>query len=94
MPLTDTQSISFTYALFNRYSHTILNSINHFFFNNYKIILIMDPFLGQLMLFAGNFAPRGWALCQGQMLSIQQNSALFALLGTQYGGVYRSNIYL
>ena len=44
------------------------------------------PNIGQLMLFAGNFAPRGWALCNGQLLSISQNAALFALLGTFYGG--------
>lgn len=46
----------------------------------------MDPFLGQLALFPFNFAPRGWALCQGQTLSIAQYTALFSLLGTYYGG--------
>ena len=45
-----------------------------------------DPFLGEIRVFSFNFAPRGWALCNGQLLSIQQNSALFALLGTFYGG--------
>ncbi|WP_461054068.1 phage tail protein [Spirosoma arcticum] len=45
-----------------------------------------DPFLGMIALFGFNFAPRGWAFCNGQLLSISQNSALFALLGTQYGG--------
>jgi microcystin-dependent protein len=45
-----------------------------------------EPFFGEINLFAGNFAPRGWALCQGQLLSISQNTALFALLGTTYGG--------
>jgi microcystin-dependent protein len=45
-----------------------------------------DPYLGEIRLFAGNFAPRGWALCQGQTLSIAQNAALFSLLGTTYGG--------
>jgi microcystin-dependent protein len=45
-----------------------------------------DPFLGELRLFGFNFAPRGWAMCNGQILSIAQNTALFALLGTQYGG--------
>jgi microcystin-dependent protein len=45
-----------------------------------------DPFLGEIRLFGGNFAPRGWALCNGQLLSISQNSALFAILGTTYGG--------
>ena len=44
------------------------------------------PFIGQITLFAGNFAPRGWAFCQGQLLSIAQNTALFSLLGTTYGG--------
>lgn len=46
----------------------------------------MEAFLGSIVLFAGNFAPRGWALCQGQLLSIAQNTPLFALLGTTYGG--------
>jgi microcystin-dependent protein len=44
------------------------------------------PFLGELMLFCGNFAPLGWALCNGQLLSIAQNTALFSLLGTTFGG--------
>ena len=46
----------------------------------------MEAFLGSIILFAGNFAPRGWAFCQGQILSIAQNTALFSLLGTTYGG--------
>ncbi len=45
-----------------------------------------DPYLSQLGLFAFGFAPRGWAFCQGQVLPIVQNQALFALLGTTYGG--------
>jgi microcystin-dependent protein len=45
-----------------------------------------NPFLGTISLFAGNFAPRGWALCNGQLLAISQNSALFSILGTTYGG--------
>lgn len=45
-----------------------------------------DPFLGEIRIFAGNFAPRGWALCQGQLLPIAQNDALFSLFGTIYGG--------
>ncbi|PUZ22630.1 phage tail protein [Chitinophaga parva] len=44
------------------------------------------PFLAMIMIFAGNFAPRGWALCWGQIMSIAQNTALFSLLGTTYGG--------
>ena len=46
----------------------------------------MEPFLGQITLFPFSFAPKGWALCEGQILSIQQNTALFSLLGTYYGG--------
>lgn len=44
------------------------------------------PFIGEINLFAFNFPPKGWALCQGQLLPISQNTALFALLGTTYGG--------
>ena len=46
----------------------------------------VDPFLGEIMLFAGNYAPRGWAECNGQLLPINQNQALFSILGTTYGG--------
>ncbi|HTN37316.1 MAG TPA: tail fiber protein [Arachidicoccus sp.] len=46
----------------------------------------MEPFLAQIMLFAGNFEVRGWAFCDGRLMSIAQNSALFALVGTVYGG--------
>lgn len=45
-----------------------------------------EPFIGEIRMFAGNFAPRGWAFCNGQLLSIAQNSALFSILGTTYGG--------
>ena len=45
-----------------------------------------EPFIGSVIIFAGNFAPRGWAFCQGQLLSIAQNTALFSILGTTYGG--------
>lgn len=45
-----------------------------------------EPFIGEISIFAGSFAPRGWAFCQGQILSIAQNTALFSLLGTTYGG--------
>lgn len=46
----------------------------------------MDEYIGIIKIFAGNFAPRGWAFCDGQLLSISQNSALFSILGTTYGG--------
>ncbi len=45
-----------------------------------------DPFIGEIRMFAGDFAPAGWALCNGQILQISQNQALFLLLGTTYGG--------
>ncbi|MGO9930511.1 MAG: phage tail protein [Steroidobacteraceae bacterium] len=45
-----------------------------------------NPFLGEIRMFAGNFAPQNWAFCDGQLLSISQYTALFSLLGTQYGG--------
>ena len=44
------------------------------------------PFLGEIKIFAGNFSPRGYALCNGQLLAISQNTALFSILGTTYGG--------
>ncbi len=45
-----------------------------------------EPFIGEIRFFGFNFAPRGWAMCSGQTLSISQNTALFSLLGTMYGG--------
>ena len=53
-----------------------------------------DPALGEISIFAGNFAPRGWALCEGQLLPIGQNQALFSLLGTIYGGDGRTTFAL
>ncbi|MFD2566795.1 phage tail protein [Pseudotenacibaculum haliotis] len=54
----------------------------------------MDPMMASIMIFAGNFAPRGWLFCDGQLLSINQNSALFSLLGTTYGGDGRTTFGL
>lgn len=54
----------------------------------------MDPFIGEVVLFAGNFAPRGWAFCEGQLLPISQYSALFSILGTTYGGDGRTTFAL
>jgi microcystin-dependent protein len=45
-----------------------------------------QPFIGEIRMFAGNFAPAGWAFCSGQLMSIAENEALFALIGTTYGG--------
>lgn len=54
--------------------------------NDNKNISSSDPFLGEITMFAGNFAPNGWALCDGQLLPISSYSALFSILGTTYGG--------
>lgn len=53
-----------------------------------------EPFIGSIVLFCGNFAPKGWATCDGQLLSIAQNSALFAILGTTFGGDGRTTFAL
>jgi microcystin-dependent protein len=52
------------------------------------------PMIGSIAMFAADFAPRGWAQCQGQLLSIAQNSALFSILGTTYGGDGRTTFAL
>jgi microcystin-dependent protein len=52
------------------------------------------PFLGELKIFGFSFAPKGWALCNGQLLPINQNQALFALIGTYYGGNGQNNFAL
>ncbi len=54
----------------------------------------MEPALGYVTMFAGTFAPRSWALCQGQILPINQNQALYSLLGTNYGGDGRTSFGL
>jgi microcystin-dependent protein len=54
----------------------------------------MDQFVAEIRMFAGNFAPAGWAVCNGQLLPISQNTALFSLLGTTYGGDGRSTFGL
>ena len=54
----------------------------------------MEPFLGQIQIFGFNFAPRGWALCDGQLLPINSYQALFSLLGTTYGGDGRTTFGL
>ncbi|MEO1418739.1 MAG: tail fiber protein [Bacteroidota bacterium] len=54
----------------------------------------MEPFIGMIVQFGGNFAPRGWALCDGQLLPISSNQALFSILGTTYGGDGRTTFAL
>ena len=53
-----------------------------------------EPFLSEIRIFSFNFAPKGWALCNGQLLHINQNQALFSLLGTTYGGNGQTNFAL
>ena len=53
-----------------------------------------EPFIAEIRIFAGNFAPRGWAFCNGQLLPISQNTALFSLIGTTYGGDGRTTTAL
>lgn len=53
-----------------------------------------EPFIAEIRIFAGNFAPRGWAFCDGQLLPVSQNTALFSLIGTTYGGDGRSTTAL
>lgn len=54
----------------------------------------MDQFVGEIRMFAGNFPPKGWAFCNGQLLPLAQNTALFSLLGTSYGGDGKSTFAL
>ena len=54
----------------------------------------MDPFVAEIRIFPFNFAPKGWAFCDGQILPLSQNTALFSLLGTTYGGDGKNNFAL
>ncbi|ACV28011.1 phage tail protein [Kangiella koreensis] len=53
-----------------------------------------EPFIAEIRIFAGNFAPRSWAFCNGQLLPVSQNTALFSLIGTTYGGDGRTTMAL
>ena len=66
----------------------ILNCFNFKtpYFLTIKLHLMDTAYIGSIVLFAGNFAPRGWQFCQGQLMNIAQNTALFSILGTTYGG--------
>lgn len=54
----------------------------------------MDPYVGEIRLFAGKYAPLGWAFCHGQQLAVQSNQALFAVIGTTYGGDGKNYFHL
>jgi microcystin-dependent protein len=66
----------------------------YFPFPKLKTLLMADPFVAEIRIFAGNFAPNGWAKCNGQILPLSQNTALFSLLGTIYGGNGQSTFAL
>lgn len=55
-------------------------------FSKRKIIVMAQPYVGEIRIFAGNFAPNGWQFCEGQLLPISENETLFQLIGTTYGG--------
>src|SRR5437016_14563981 len=57
-------------------------------------LFMADPFVAEIRIFPFNFAPKGWAWCDGQLLPLSQNTALFSLLGTTYGGDGKSNFAL
>ena len=79
-----------------------LDNMQPFLSLNYIIALVgtfpsrnaSDPFIAEIIMFGGNFAPRGWAFCNGQLLAISQNQALFSILGTTYGGNGRTDFAL
>lgn len=59
-----------------------------------KVTIAQEGFIGEIRMFGGNFAPRNWAFCEGQLLSIAQNQALFSIIGTIYGGDGRTTFAL
>ena len=72
----------------------ILFTVSFVFFSVPNKAEARECFIGEITMFAGNFAPRGWAFCNGQLLAISQNSALFSILGTTYGGDGRTDFAL
>jgi microcystin-dependent protein len=74
--------------------HFILALVFVTFLSANKVTAQVDPLLGQISMFAGNFAPRGWALCDGRLLLISQYTQLYSVLGTTYGGDGRTTFAL
>jgi microcystin-dependent protein len=68
--------------------------VRHLPLADLKDSIMADPFVAEIRMFPFNFAPRGWAFCDGQLLPLSQNTALFSLLGTTYGGNGKSNFAL
>src|ERR1041384_4990095 len=79
------------------FNHTFASTSSfHFsgFSRTNRRSIMADPFVAEIRIFGFNFAPTGWAFCNGQILPISQNTALFALLGTTYGGDGKSTFAL
>jgi microcystin-dependent protein len=72
----------------------LLIDLSEYFLESSKEIVMADPFVAEIRIFPFNFAPKGWAWCDGQLLPLSQNTALFSLLGTTYGGNGKSNFAL
>ena len=70
----------------NIFTRAICLSIGLIFLMNTNKLVAQEGFIGEIRMFAGNFAPRGWAFCDGREINILDNTALFSILGTQYGG--------
>ena len=96
-------NLTFGMLIFNSVSNYVVTNIivKHVKFLQLEISLlinqnfiIMDSFIGQIMMFAGSFAPANWALCNGQILAISEHTALFSILGTTYGGDGRTTFAL
>lgn len=89
------QSFLLSLKTFIMKKNVFLNLVVVIFFSfTINTTTAQDAFVGEIRLFAGNFAPTGWAFCHGQILPISQNTALFSLLGTTYGGDGRSTFAL
>jgi len=73
---------------------TLITAVLFFSVTSKQVVAGPEPFIGEISYVGFNFAPRGWAKCDGQLLSISQNNALFSLLGTQYGGDGRTTFGL
>jgi microcystin-dependent protein len=83
----------FSFSVPQKHGRSILLKLNFFKFLE-SIFQTMEPYIGQLMAVSFDFAPRGWAMCNGQLLPINQHQALFSLLGTTYGGNGTTNFGL
>lgn len=84
-------AVRYYIALFGVFPPFSFNKVSDEILNDPNVIpndraLAVDPFIGEIMIYAGSVVPNGWAECNGQLLSIASNTTLFSLLGTTYGG--------